>query len=80
MVARLKRDHPALWESMKEVMRAPFDDNDEKMTRNQRALNALFNELPFIAASPDPDMERLRFLQAVNHVAAAEVKVESAKP
>lgn len=80
MVARLKREHPALWESMKEVMRAPFDDNDEKIMRNLRALDALFNKLPFVAASPEPSRERLRFLQEVNLVAAAEVKAESKKP
>jgi hypothetical protein len=80
MLAKLKREHAALWESMKEVMRAPFEDNDEQMTRTLRALHALFNELPFITTSPEPDMERLRFLQGVNLVAAAEVKAESSKP
>jgi len=79
MVARLKRDHPALWDSMKEVMRAPIDDNDKRIARNLTALYAVFDQLPFIAASPEPDMEKLRFLQDVNLLAAAEVKAESAK-
>ena len=59
-------------------MRDPFADTEQKMNDNIRAMQLTFDRLPFVAGTANPSDARLKIIQHVCSVAAAEIETETA--
>jgi hypothetical protein len=72
----LKAESPETWGRMKEVMRAPFDDNQSKIDQNSLAMEAAFKKLPFCDGS---SRSLTNLVMDVCDVISSEVSAESTR-